>query len=53
MTEKAPEILIVDDARTMRMIVKAVLAGMNTHFDEAQDGQEAYDLIKAKQNNMM
>jgi signal transduction histidine kinase len=53
MTKKTYEILIVDDTKTMRMIVQAVLSDMDASFDHAQDGQGAIDLIKAKQYDLI
>jgi two-component system chemotaxis response regulator CheY len=43
-------ILVVDDSKAMRMIVKRTLrqAGFGDHtIDEAEDGQQAFDMIKA------
>ncbi|NQZ08951.1 MAG: hybrid sensor histidine kinase/response regulator [Algicola sp.] len=53
MTKKKYDILIVDDTKTMRMIVQAVLSGMDSHFDLAVDGMEAYEYIKKKQYDLI
>lgn len=53
MTKKKYDILIVDDTKTMRMIVQAVLSGMDSHFDLAEDGMEAYQFIKEKQYDLI
>ena len=44
---------MVDDTKTMRMIVQAVLAGQNCRFDEAEDGHQAYLKIKQKQYDVI
>jgi two-component system, chemotaxis family, chemotaxis protein CheY len=49
-------ILIVDDSKAMRMIVKRTLrqAGFGDHtIDEAEDGQEAYTAIKASPPDLL
>ena len=48
MLDRIYEILIVDDAKTMRMIVQAVLASDNVHFEHAENGQEAYEAVIKK-----
>jgi signal transduction histidine kinase len=53
MTQKKYNILIVDDTKTMRMIVQAVLSVMDSHFDLAVDGMEAYEFIKKKQYDLI
>lgn len=53
MNRKNPEILIVDDAKTMRMVVKAVLEVKGYLFDEAADGLEAFEKIKKKQYDVI
>jgi two-component system sensor histidine kinase/response regulator len=53
MTNKKYDILIVDDTKTMRMIVQAVLSGMDSHFDLAEDGLQAYEFIKKKQYDLI
>ncbi|WP_435746857.1 response regulator [Nocardioides sp. SYSU DS0663] len=39
--------LIIDDSRTMRSILRRVLAGLGWTTHEAGDGQEALDLLEA------
>jgi two-component system chemotaxis response regulator CheY len=50
------KILVVDDSRAMRMIVKRTLrqAGYGNHdVDEASDGKEALDAIKASKPDLV
>jgi signal transduction histidine kinase len=53
MTKKTYEILIVDDTKTMRMIIQAVLSNMDANFDHASEGQAALTLIKSKQYDVI
>lgn len=53
MNRKTPEILVIDDTKTMRVIVRAVLEPEGFLFDEAADGLEAYEKIKLKQYDVI
>lgn len=53
MNRKVPEILVVDDAKSMRMIVKAILELKGYILDEAADGLEAYEKVKLKQYDVI
>ena len=53
MSHKIYEVLIVDDAKTMRMIVQALLANDNTHFEHAENGEEAYQAVVRKQFDLI
>ena len=46
-------ILIVDDEEYNRMLFKTILERWNVRFDEAGDGQEAVDLIKITQYDIV
>jgi len=43
-------VLVVDDSRIMRNVIKKILAGLATKVDclEAGDGREAYNLIQTR-----
>jgi len=53
MTQKPYQVLIVDDAKTMRMIVQAVLSSMNANFDHAEDGAQAFQCVVDKQYDLI
>ena len=39
--------LIVDDSKVVRMVARKILEGLNFEIAEAEDGQQALDLIAA------
>ncbi len=49
MKETKSEILVVDDAKTMRMVVMAVLQSEGYQVELAEDGVQAFERIKQKQ----
>lgn len=53
MTKKSHEILIVDDAKSIRLMVQAILAELDSEFEFASDGQQAYEMIEAKQYDLI
>lgn len=53
MNQKTYEILIVDDAKTMRMIIQAVLSNMNATFSHAEDGEQAFNAVVEKQYDLI
>lgn len=46
-------ILVVDDTRSMRKMVAAVLAGAGYEVAEAGDGAEAFELARARQFDLV
>jgi two-component system chemotaxis response regulator CheY len=40
--------LIIDDSRAMRMILKTTLKGLGHEVNEAENGQEALETLRAK-----
>ncbi len=53
MTAKTYEILIIDDAKSIRMIVHAILADLDSEFAYAEDGQQGFEMIKDKQYDLI
>jgi two-component system, chemotaxis family, chemotaxis protein CheY len=49
----AKSILVVDDTRSMRKMVAAVLAGAGYEVAEAEDGVEALDLAKGRRFDLV
>lgn len=49
----ATTILTVDDSRSMRMLLRATLAGQGYDVREAEDGQEALDWLETNEVDLI
>jgi len=52
-TEHTNKFLVVDDARSMRSYVKAILGAFNAEITEAENGEEALKLIASQQFDLI
>jgi len=46
----APRILVVDDSTMIRITVKRTLTGVDFAVEEARDGQQGLDMVKASES---
>lgn len=53
MMQNPHEILVVDDAKSIRMMVHAVLADLDANFEYAENGLQALEMIREKQYDVI